>query len=273
MTLSPYDPTDWVDDSAPDIDAANLLHLENGVQSVTDEVIARLGASYTLKQIDVITADETYDAPAGAKALLIECLGGGGGGGATAATGATQTAIAGGGGGAAYASKLLTANIGSHVVDVGAGGSGGNAGGANNGNSGSDTSFKDSTGAIVCLAKGGSGGGGATANTPPKRDAAGGQGGAASASTGDSKLRGCDGKDGMGFAGGVGFNHSPGTGGASAGPIGQGGARGQYSIGNGVDADANSGAGGSGASSANSSSAALRGGNGGSGLVRVWVYV
>ena len=38
MAINDYTPTIWVDDSAPDIDAANLNHIENGIKNSTDAI-------------------------------------------------------------------------------------------------------------------------------------------------------------------------------------------------------------------------------------------
>jgi hypothetical protein len=39
-TISPYDPTPWVNDSAPAINASNLNKIENQIDEITDAVIA-----------------------------------------------------------------------------------------------------------------------------------------------------------------------------------------------------------------------------------------
>ena len=41
--LAPYSPTQWVDGTAPAINATNLNHIENGIKEVSDAVIALEG--------------------------------------------------------------------------------------------------------------------------------------------------------------------------------------------------------------------------------------
>ena len=58
MALQEYIPTQWVDGTAPAINATNLNHIENGIKEVSDAVIALEG--YDLDAIlDRLTAIET----------------------------------------------------------------------------------------------------------------------------------------------------------------------------------------------------------------------
>jgi len=232
-------------------------------------VLAAVGeGNFFLKQIDVLTntALTTYSVPSDARALYVECIGGGGAGGASAASGATTVALGGGGGGGAYSAKLLTSNLnpGSTLaVVVGAGAP--LSGGA--GSAGTDTSFKDSTGTIVCLAKGGGGGGaGSPAATPPIIMGVAGVGGAASSGTGDYKLDGGAGGWGWAFTTGNGLTGSGGgsPGGAMVNPTGGGiniaGTTGKNYGGGGVGGGAAAGSG------------STSGGAGAGGMIRVTVF-
>jgi hypothetical protein len=54
MAISEYIPTQWVDNAAPAINAANLNHIEHGIKNDTDETI-RIGGEIT--RIDNEIAD------------------------------------------------------------------------------------------------------------------------------------------------------------------------------------------------------------------------
>jgi len=113
------------------------------------KVIDDLAGQFT--NIEVFTADGTFDAT-GIDTAYVECVGGGGGGGAF--DGSTQTfgtSAGGGGGGYARAIKDISAET-SISVTVGSGGSGGS--GTSSGSAGGDSIFSTPTQVI------GNGGGG-----------------------------------------------------------------------------------------------------------------
>lgn len=150
-------------------------------------------SGYVLRQVTVITGNQTYTVPTSVVALWVEAVGGGGAGGGTPATNAAgngQSAAGGGGGGGAYAAAWLASLSASYTVTIGAGGvavSG--AGGGNGGN----TSF----GSVV-IAEGGQGAPVAVRDVGvfPDTSGAPARGGLGSNSTGDLKVDG-----GSGFGG------------------------------------------------------------------------
>ena len=248
----------------------NQILTEPGVvpSMVTQAALATslAAAGGRLLRVDAITSGVSYIAPPTAKSLYIECVGGGGAGGGATGAGGGNVSAGGGGGGGAYAATWLTANVGEHVVVVGAGGATGGV--AANGNPGADTSFKDAQSNMVCLAKGGLGGDAAGATTAARAYSQGALGGAASSCTGDLKIDGGPGTGASVIAGGN----------ANLGSIGGGsafgfGARNQYTNvdSDGLGAFANSGGGGGGAM-VPVGSFGRSGGAGGSGLIRVWAF-
>jgi hypothetical protein len=106
-------------------------------------------------QATLLNGTVSYSAPAGTNFLEVEGIGGGGGG-AGAGGSAGLTDVGGGGGGGTWTTKLVSANIGTHTVAIGAGGAAGAAGGGTSG-SGGQTSFNDSVGTTVLTAPGGQG--------------------------------------------------------------------------------------------------------------------
>ena len=55
MATPTYDPTQWVNDSAPAINASNLNKIENQIDVVTASVIALENSPYTLPYADLNT--------------------------------------------------------------------------------------------------------------------------------------------------------------------------------------------------------------------------
>jgi hypothetical protein len=127
------------------------------------------GATQTVLVSPGGTFNGTYNTPANALAILIECIGGGAGGGGAVATGAGQGSIGGGGGGGAYASELVNNPAASYNFTIGGGG----AGSSGNGGAGNPSSF----GPIVS-AGGGAGGSGDSGGAAPRHLGGGGAGGA-----------------------------------------------------------------------------------------------
>lgn len=141
-------------------------------------------------EVQIFTATDTWEKPAGARLIKVECQGGGAGGGGTPA-GATGSSAAGGGGGGAYTMSHLSANVvgSTETVTVGAGGGGG-AAGANAGSAGGTTTF----GSLVS-AGGGNGGSAGFARTTGSNISTGGLGG--TGTTGDFLVPGGDGGNGV----------------------------------------------------------------------------
>lgn len=132
-------------------------------QNLALAIESTVGGLASLPNVQVFTAGGTWTKPAGARTVVVECVGGGGGGGGCAVTSAGQSACGGGGGGGEYARGIFNATTlgATETVGVGAAGAAG-AAGANNGG----TAGTSSLGAWV-TAVGGAGGSGAAsaANT------------------------------------------------------------------------------------------------------------
>lgn len=137
-----------------------------------------------------ITGSGTYTTPAGAYALLVECVGGGGQGGGSN-TAAASAATGGGGGGGSYSRKYISSPAASYAYAVGAGGSTGAAGA--NGQAGSNTTFGSPS---VCTAIGGNGGVNSAAGATNVFVGTGGAGGAIASAVGDYRAAGADGGTG-----------------------------------------------------------------------------
>lgn len=215
-----------------------------------------------VKVTHIFQGTVTYTPASGVRALLVECWGAGGAGGGTNVTGA-NVAVSGGGGGGAYSATWSIALVsGAHTVAVGAGGTG--VAGNNPGNGGGDTTFKDTAGTNICVAKGGGGGGGeASASSAIHFGGTGGAGGLASGGTGDIKQ---DGAPGGTVATGGGLTHTAkGANGFQSG----GGVRTLSGSGNGSPATGYAGGGGG---SRGASAGDTTGGAGGNGLIRVWEF-
>lgn len=204
----------------------------------------------------------SYTAPAGTATVEIDAVGAGGGGGG-AATVASASGSGAGGGGGGYAHKLLVSNIGTHTVAVGLGGPAG-AAGANAGTAGGNTTFADTTAAVVCQANGGAGGSGGTA-TVTLNTWTGGNTGGGNGVTGDILELGEFADLGQTF--GVITTAVNGRGGRAGGPYGGvgGGLRSTGGVG---AAGGNYGGGGSGGMIVNGSAAAA-GGAGANGVLVV----
>lgn len=206
--------------------------------------------------LQVFTSSGTYTPTAGTTRIYVEAWGGGGAGGGVPAIGSGN--VSGGGGGAgAYSAKRIASGFSGVSYIIGAAGAGAsNAAGGNGG----DTTFNST----AVVAKGGTGGPVGVLNT----NVGFGAGGAASGGTGDVKIDGQRG--GNGVAGTA--RSASGTGGAS--PRGGAGAQnpGESSsqLLNGL-AGVTPGGGG-GAAQANITGAAGTGGNGGAGLIVIWEF-
>ena len=197
-----------------------------------------------LRAPQVLTTGTSYTTPAGCTQIYVEAVGGGGAGGGLLSS-QTQAGSQGGGAGA-YAAKLFAVSPSTaYSYAIGSGGAG--VSGAAGGN-GVATTF--TVGATVLTAGGGLGG-------PTNSGSANG----GTASNGDININGAPGGAG-----------TPGSnGGGEGGPsFFGGGGSGNFS-GNGLSAQANSGAGGGGCGNP-ASGVARTGGNGGSGIIRVWEF-
>jgi hypothetical protein len=222
------------------------------------------GTTLQAAKVDVYTANDTWNKPAGAKLVHFHLIGGGAGGGA-GRRGATSTNRGGGGGGGAGRVTIgytVAAALGSSVtVTVGSGGTGASdAADDTNGDAGTnggETSFGSDI-----IATGGLGGGGGT-------DSAGGAGGA----TGSNQLQ-VYGAAGSGLgAGGAGAT-SGGSGTAGGSPSnmsGAGGGGGGNSISNTNTAGGQGGAGGTVGQANNARTAGPLGNSGAAGTTSVLV--
>jgi hypothetical protein len=222
--------------------------------------LARIdGVIATIADIQIFTANGTWNKPTGARWIHVRVCGSGGGGGGAQATGAGQTSAASGGQAGHYSESLLSAGVtaASVSVTVATGGAGG-VGGANGG-AGGTSSF----GAHVSAGGGAAGAFIATANTLFVVSA----GANALSGTGQIQAAGGPGSAGIRFGvaqalGGAGGNNPLGTGGGATGSQNTGSA-GQNGTGY--------GGGGSGACN-HVSQAARNGGAGANGVVIVITY-
>jgi hypothetical protein len=207
---------------------------------ITDERTVGTGGG-GLRSVQVFTADDTWNKPAGITRVVIEVCGGGGGGGGAAAS---ESGSGGAGGG--YSKKLVDVSaISSETVTVGTGGAGG-AAGNNNGSAGGTSSLGAHASAT------GGGGGTSTGGFDP-----GGAGG--SGSSGDINLDGSAGGHSDGGAAVVGVGGNSFLGGGGLGDVQAAG---------GVGGDYGGGGGGGGGGTAT----ARAGGDGADGVVIVWEY-
>jgi hypothetical protein len=199
------------------------------------------------------TSNQTYTTPVGVKALFVECIGGGGGGGG-AAIASSNLSLGSGGGGGGYSSIYIAAPVASYLITLGAGGAGVSGG---TGNTGGTTSF-----AAVCSASGGIGGT------------------VMAAGTSLIAIQGASG--GAGTAGDVGFQGSAGGGAIRlSSSTGISGAGGMAALGFGPSSQQvvsnfpgqNGGQwGGGGGGGFNTTGVAVKGGDGGQGIVRLVEY-
>lgn len=205
-----------------------------------------IGAIYS------ITASQTWNRPAGCRAILIEGLAGGGAGGGSGNAAAGELSQGAGGGGGGYFRKLIIGPDPSYAVTIGAGGAGVIGG---NGGSGGATSWGS-----VCSAVGGGGGSLLTSGTS-SNGSANGAGGAGSG--GDIVGAGTPGQRGVRFSGSNGFGGSGGSSIYGGGGFGAG----TSSPGSGASGFG-AGGGGSLAVSANG----FKGGDGSPGIINVWEF-
>jgi hypothetical protein len=270
MATRPADSPNWADDPNAQItDPGNTkqsegwaeaekpsAHHMNWIQNLHGKWIDYLSEKASLRNVQVFTADGTWNKPSWCEAVRVIVVGGGGGGGGVQGTSGSGEAAASGGGGGGMAVEYITSPGSSETVTVGVGGSGGTGSGTN-GVPGSDSSFgSHATGG------GGSAGLGLTTRTTGTLRAPGGSGG--SASGGDYNV---EGNPGGARAIISGEHVMSGFGGASA--LG-GGATDVSVTGAGINAPANSGGGGSGATATSSDDYA--GGDGADGIVIVEEY-
>lgn len=217
---------------------------------------------YRLVSMRVVTSGTTSFTPtSGARALLVECVGGGGAGGGCA-TGTGSAAASGGAGGAYAASWLVGAAVKTiFTVAVGAGGTPGSAGAVAGGNGG-ETTFDSPS---VCTARGGYGGRSDTCSATAHLVA------------GQESMSGNVGNlhvaSGMPSGNGISLAAASALSGAGGSSVFGGGALSRLSQGNGNAADgfSNHGGGGSGGLIL-SGGADVAGGAGASGLIRVWEF-
>lgn len=209
-------------------------------------------------EVQIFTATDTWEKPAGARTIRVQCQGGGGAGGGAAST-SSQASVGAGAAGGAYGESWISANVvgSSETVTVGAGGAG--ASGATGGNGGTS-----SFGSHVS-ATGGNGGGVLAAGTT--NSAVNGADASGQTVVGDLAIKGS--------GGGSGFRSS-----ASAGLAGMGGSsflgsggRGLGSTG-GVSGNPGQGygGGGGGATNAGTQASGRLGGDGSDGVVIVTTY-
>lgn len=209
-----------------------------------------------IKVTHLIGLSGQYFAPTTAtRYMYVEGIGGGGGGGGV--LDAASNSGAGGGGGAGGYSAVFTSVLTPVVASAGGGGPGG-AAGANPGIAGGDTTFGS-----LLTAKGGSGGLQDTVSTIGV-GGLGGRGGLASSGVGDLKFDGGNGGRGLRLAAAQAMSGAGGNG------YFGGGAQGRKTQGDG-GAAAIYGSGGAGGCDL-SSAASQAGGNGSSGLIRIWEF-
>lgn len=207
---------------------------------------------YSIGNIYTITSTQTWNRPAGCRAILVEGLGGGGGGGGSGDAAGGELSQGAGGGAGGYFRKLIISPLASYLVTIGAGGAGilkaiGGNGGA--------TSWGS-----VCSGSGGTGGQLLSSGTSPNGSAPGGGGAGAG---GDITSVGQGGHRGVRFGGANGFG---GDGGSSI--YGSGG----YGAGVTQAGGAASGYGAGGGGSLASSASGFAGGAGAPGVVVVWEF-
>lgn len=217
----------------------------------------------TLRSVQVLNSGigATYTKPAGINAILVEMVGGGGAGGGAICTAGVTTSAGAGGGAGEYKKIIFNPAAATYNYNIGTAGSPG-AAGNNPGGDGGDTIFSTIT------VTGGNGGGGCPESTGSQVSFAPGTGG--SGGSGASSIDISGGSGGYGSTSLVAWAIS-GYGGDSI--LGPGGASlgGAAINGDGMNADANSGAGGGGGIAANSIFSA-KGGIGGSGRIIVWEF-
>jgi len=190
--------------------------------------------------VQFLTASSgTYTTPAGARALIVQAIGGGGAGGCSNISAGASAGEAG-----SYGELIITSPSASYSYAIGAGGSACTAGTGTSGGAGSATTF--GTSLLSCP---------------------GGNGGSPGGSGNNNGNSGCTGITSPSLPGNLGGQGSPTTGSyggnGGSGPWGGNGV-GQSNIQAAGNASANSGSGGGGASASN-----FAGGAGGSGLIKV----
>ncbi|QEQ93607.1 hypothetical protein SEA_ZUKO_29 [Streptomyces phage Zuko] len=211
-------------------------------------------------KVDIFTSTDTWDKPAGARTILVQCQAGGGAGGGCVATAANEVCAGGGGSGGAYAESVLTGNsvTSSVTVTVGTGGTGGTGTGGN-GTTSSFGSYVSASGGV---------GGGSTGASSVSNAGISGATAASQTMTGDIQINGQGGGAGMRQISGVTMG---GMGGNSY--LG-GGGRGCSAAGAQVAGTAGMGygGGGGGACSGTTADGAINGGDGAPGIVIVTTY-
>ena len=220
---------------------------------------ATVGPTHTVLTAPLLpTTGTPYTPPAGAKRLLVECIGGGGAGGGAAATAASTVAVGGGGAGAGYGAVLIDlVALGPFAFTYQIGNGGAKQSGAGGG-AGGDTQFQNGVN-ILAIGRGGPGGALGGAGAPPFRSGGSSAGGLG---VGDYAIDGSPGEAGLSLSATI---FVSGNGGAAA--RGGGGAPGQASTSGGLDGGAYGGGGGGAASGINQ--AASAGGNGAPGIIVV----
>jgi hypothetical protein len=134
-----------------------LARITAGSGDWEEATIAQIMGLNPAVDVQIFTANGTWNKPSGGRYTEVEVVGGGGGGGAAQATGSGERSVGGGGGGGGYARKLFaTSALGAtEAIVVGGGGNGG-AAGLNNGATGGTSSF--GTAGTLVQATGGTGG-------------------------------------------------------------------------------------------------------------------
>jgi hypothetical protein len=229
------------------------------VQNLAEALDAFLTGQYRLVAIRYITSGVTYEPTAGVDALYVECVGGGGAGGGCN-TGATNGAAGGGGGGGGYAAVWATTMKHPFTVAVGLGGVGASAA---NGGHGGDTTFDSPS---ICTGAGGTGGLKSDVGAVGSETVMGGQGSLGGQfSVGDAGFPGEPGDWGLCLAA---AQVGGGAGGSSVFGAGGRGLINATSVGSGGAAYGGGGAG----ATIISGGVSRPGGDGGSGLIRVWEF-